>query len=47
MENKEIKIKIDRNGNVQREVIDNSQSEIKKPKLLKRIVSTLTTAMLI
>ena len=44
MENKEIKIAIDPNGNIQRKVIDKPTSEDKKPKLIKRIVSTLTTA---
>ena len=44
MENKEVKIAIDPNGNIRREVIDKPLSEGKKPKLIKRIVSTLTTA---
>ncbi len=44
MDNKEIKITIDPNGNIQRKVIDKSQSEVKKPKLIKRIVSALATA---
>ena len=43
MENKEIKITIDPNGNIQRKVIDKLPSEVKKPKLIKRIISTLTT----
>ena len=44
MDNKEVKIAIDPNGNIQREVIDKPLAEDKKPKLIKRIVSTLTTA---
>ena len=44
MDKKEIKITIDPNGNIQRKVIDESQPEFKKPKLIKRIVSTLTAA---
>ena len=43
MENKEIKIKIDPNGNIQRKIIDKPPSEVKKSKLIKRIISTLTT----
>jgi hypothetical protein len=43
MENKEIKITIDPNGNIQRKVIDKPLSEVQKPKLIKRIVSTLAT----
>ena len=44
MENKEIKITIDPNGNIQRKVSDKPLSEVKEPNLIKRIVSTLTTA---
>jgi hypothetical protein len=46
MENKEIKITIDPNGNIQRKVIDKPTSEVKKPNRIKRIVSTLTTTTL-
>ena len=41
MENKEVRITIDLNGNIHREVINQSQPEVRKPRLLKRIVSTL------
>ena len=44
MENKEIKITIDPNGNIQRKVSDKTLSEVKKPKIIKRIVSALTSA---
>ena len=44
MGNKEIKITIDSNGNIQREVSDKPLAEVKKPKFIKRIVSALTTA---
>jgi hypothetical protein len=43
MENKEIKITIDPNGNIQRKVIVKPLSEVQKPKFIKRIVSTLAT----
>jgi hypothetical protein len=41
MENKEVRITIDLNGNIHREVIDRSQPEVRKPRLFKRIVSAL------
>lgn len=42
MDNKEIRIKIDPNGNVQREIVDRTEPEERKPKLLKRLVTTLS-----
>jgi hypothetical protein len=42
MENKDVRITIDPNGNIHREVVDQTQPEIRKPRLLKRIVSSLT-----
>ncbi len=42
MEKQEVKITIDPNGNIHREFIDHTQPEVRKPRLLKRIVSTLT-----
>jgi len=42
MEKKEVKITIDPNGNIHREVIDQTQPEIRRPRFLKRIVSNLT-----
>ena len=39
----EIRITIDPNGNIQREVVDRPQPKAKKPRLLKRLSSTLTT----
>lgn len=41
MENKEVKITIDPNGNIHREVIDQSQPEVRKPRFIKRLVSNL------
>lgn len=41
MEDKVVKIKIDANGNVHREIVDRTESEVKKPKFLKRLVPTL------
>ena len=41
MNQTEVKIRIDHNGNVHREVVERSQSEEKKPKIFKRLVSTL------
>ena len=42
MDNKEVRIKIDPNGNVHREIIDRAQPEVRKSKFLKRIVSNFT-----
>ena len=42
MEDQEIRITIDPNGNIRREVIDRPRAEAKKPRFLKRIISTLT-----
>jgi len=42
MEKQEVKITIDPNGNIHREVIDQTQPEVRRPRLLKRLVSTLT-----
>jgi hypothetical protein len=39
----EIRITIDPNGNIQREVVDLPRPETKKPRLLQRLSSTLTT----
>jgi hypothetical protein len=39
----EIKITIDPNGNIRREVVDRPQPETRKPKFLKRLTSSLTT----
>jgi hypothetical protein len=44
MENKEIKITIDPNGNIQRKVVDKSQPEVKKLKFIKRVFSALNTS---
>ena len=41
MEDKVIKIKIDANGNVYRELVDKTEPAEKKPRLLKRLVPTL------
>jgi hypothetical protein len=41
MEDKEIKIKIDPNGNIHREVVDQSETKDRKPKLFQRLVSSL------
>jgi hypothetical protein len=41
MEEKEIRITIDLNGNIHREFVARAQPEVKKPRLLKKIVSTL------
>jgi hypothetical protein len=37
MENKEVKITIDQNGNIYREDIDQSQSKVRKPRFIKRL----------
>jgi hypothetical protein len=37
MENKEVKITIDPNGNIHREVIDQSQPKVRKPRFIKRL----------
>ena len=42
MDNQEIRIKIDPNGNLHREVVERSQSEAKKPKLIKRLFPSLS-----
>ena len=42
MEKKEVKITIDANGNIHREVIDQTQPEVRRPRLLRRMISTLT-----
>jgi hypothetical protein len=41
MEKKELKITIDANGNIRREVVDQTQPEERKPRFLKKLVSTL------
>ncbi len=41
MEGKELKITIDPNGNIRREVVDRTQPEERKPRFLKRLVSSL------
>lgn len=41
MEDKIVKIKIDANGNVHREYVDRTEAGEKKPKFLKRLVTTL------
>ena len=38
-----LKIKIDPNGNVHREVVPQTEPEQKKPRILKRITSILPT----
>ena len=43
MEDKVVKITIDANGNVHREIVDRTEPIEKKPKLLKRLVPTLPT----
>jgi len=43
MGEKEVKITIDPNGNIHREVVDRPQPEARKSRLFKRITSTLTT----
>jgi hypothetical protein len=43
MENKEVRISVDMNGNIHREFIDRPQPEVSKPRFIKRIVSTLKT----
>lgn len=42
MDNKEVKIKIDPNGNVHREIVDREESKERKPRLLKKLVTTLS-----
>lgn len=42
MEKKEVKIKIDPNGNIHREVVESARTEDRKPRFLKKIFSTLT-----
>ncbi len=39
----EIKITIDPNGNIHREVVDRPKPETRKPKFLKRLTSSLKT----
>jgi hypothetical protein len=41
MENNEIRITIDPNGNIQREVVEPIQPEVRKPGLLKRMTALL------
>jgi hypothetical protein len=41
MEKKDLKITIDANGNIRREVVDQIQPEERKPRFLKKLVSTL------
>mgnify|MGYP000855863274 FL=1 len=41
MEKKDLKITIDANGNIRREVVDQTQPEERKPRFLKKLVSTL------
>ena len=43
MEKKDVRITIDLNGNIHREVIDQTQPEVRKPKFLKRVFPTLST----
>lgn len=43
MEDKVVKITIDANGNVHREIVDRTEPIEKKPKFLKRLVPTLPT----
>jgi hypothetical protein len=40
MEKKELKISIDANGNIRREVVVQTQPEERKPRFLKKLVST-------
>ena len=42
MEKKDVRITIDPNGNIHREVVDQAQPEVRKPRLLKRLVASLT-----
>ena len=42
MEEQDVKITIDQNGNVHREIIIRPQPEVRKPQRLKRMVSSLT-----
>lgn len=41
MEKKDVKITIDVNGNIRREVVDQTQQEERKPRFLKKLVSSL------
>ena len=41
MEKKDLKITIDANGNIRREVVNQTQPEEHKPRFLKKLVSTL------
>jgi hypothetical protein len=41
MDDKEIRIKIDPNGNVHREVVERPEPEVKKPRFLRKIVPSL------
>jgi hypothetical protein len=41
MDKKDLKITIDANGNIRREIVDQTQPEERKPKFLKRLVATL------
>ena len=41
MEKKDLKITIDVNGNIRREVVDQAQPDERKPRFLKKLVSTL------
>jgi len=41
MEKKDLKITIDANGNIRREVVDQTQPEERKPRFLKKLTSTL------
>ena len=42
MEMKDVRITIDPNGNIHREVVDQTQPEVRKPRFLKRLVASLT-----
>jgi hypothetical protein len=42
MDKKDVRITIDPNGNIHREVIDQTQPQIRKPRLLKRLFASLT-----
>ncbi len=41
MENKEVRITVDMNGNVHREIIDPPKPDARKPRLLKRIAAVI------
>jgi len=41
MEKKDVKITIDVNGNIRREIVDQTQQEERKSRFLKKLVSSL------